>query len=92
MKGHRGSDPDYRTFPDVKERIGEDPARFLSPKTDRDPAPRIRGITDRETAAAWLAVCRQLGCSRRIERALEERVDALTPEQPESSGGEPANV
>lgn len=70
-----GDDPadDRQSFPTVKDRIGEDPARFLDVSVytpDEESSPlstalaRIRGIDRLEVLAAWEAVERALGNER----------------------------
>jgi hypothetical protein len=80
----------WSPHPKLLAEIGEDPARFLDPRTDLDPRPRIRGISDPETAAAWLAVARELERDGLVD-VLEDKRDALVDRQPgpvATDGGE----
>lgn len=70
-------------FPELEERIGEDPARFLD-ENGRDDTKidlalaRIRGIDYLENLNAWLAIERRLNGGRRvIVDAIEERREYL---------------
>lgn len=72
------SESDRLKFPDVEERFGEDPARFLA--TRMDIIPRIRGIVDLGLCNMYLQVARQLDCSRRVVDAIERRRDFLVDE------------
>jgi len=71
--------PDRPTYPDIKERINEDPARFLAGRFD--PMPRIRGIGDLGVANAWLQVARDLDVREGVVRAIERRRDQLLEDQ-----------
>lgn len=70
---------DRPTFPELEDRIGEDPARFLYTdgfgENDRQLIlARIRGIDFIESVNAWIAVERRLtGGRSAIIDALEER-------------------
>lgn len=78
-------------FPEIAERIGEDPARWLDqPLGDRGPShtavggrlsafARIRGIDYVHVAVAWIEVERQLerGPRQEIVDALKERIGWL---------------
>lgn len=64
---------DRPTFPALRERLGEDPARYLC--ADLSPWPMLRGMEERERAAAWLAVARNVGADSRVIDALETTVE-----------------
>jgi hypothetical protein len=66
---------DRPTFPKTRETIGEDPARFLC--TDLSPWPMLRGMTDPQRAAAWLAVARKVDADSQVVKALERLVERL---------------
>lgn len=90
MTGHERPDsgPSRPEFPDLQEKIGEDPARYLSDQTDMSPWPRLRGISSEEEAAAWLAVARSLESSSKIQTYLEQRKDQLSQPAVAADGGE----
>lgn len=68
-------DQDRPRFPDFRDTVGEDPARFLA--TDVDPEPRIRGIADLGVANAWVQAARELDVDESIEQAIEQRRDDI---------------
>lgn len=84
MRGQR-RDTDRPRFPRFKDRVGEDPARFLA--TDMDPTPRIRGIMDVGMANAYLEVAREIGISRRVTTAIERKRDSLLEQQQAATDG-----
>lgn len=84
MKRPESSGPAYPSQPGVRQRIGEDPARFLSRRTSFDPRPRIRGIDDLGVANAWLQVARDIDCPQKYREAVERRRDHLVTKE---SGG-----
>jgi hypothetical protein len=89
MKGdHTDSGPSRPQFPDIQQRIGEDPARYLSSQTDMSPWPRLRAITSHEVASAWLAVARSVGASSKIQTFLQERKDELEQPPVAADGGD----
>ncbi len=73
-------------FPRLKADIGEDPARWLAPQTDMDPTPRIRGISEPEVAAAWLAVARRLGVDGDVRDKIKRRRDYLADREADQRG------
>ena len=66
---------DIPAYPNLVERLDENPARFLC--TDMSPWPILRGIEDFERASAYLAVARAEDCDRRVVEALESVVERL---------------
>lgn len=67
---------DRERFPRLKERIGEDPARYLDVDSIDDlqlARARIRGIDFLATLRAWRAVERQLGPWPKVLEWLDER-------------------
>lgn len=73
------TDEDRPRYPQMRERLGEDPARFLA--TGMDPTPRISGIRDLGLANVYLQVARELdGCPQRVVDACERRRDHLVEE------------
>ena len=66
---------DIPEYPNLVERIGENPARFLC--SDMSPWPMVRGIEDFERASAYLAVARSEGVDERVVEALENTTAAL---------------
>ena len=70
------SDPDRPTFPDLRESIGEDPARYLHGREEWVARARIRGIRLRSTIRAWEAVERRLA-SREAREPRQWVLDAL---------------
>ena len=66
---------DIPEYPNLVDRLGENPARFLC--TDMSPWPILRGIEDFERASAWLAVARAEDCDDRVIKALENTKAAL---------------
>ena len=69
---------DIPEYPNLVERLGENPARFLC--SDMSPWPMVRGIKSFERASAWLAVARAEDCDRRVVEALETTVERLREE------------
>ena len=63
------------SYPNLVERLGENPARFLC--SDMNPWPVIRGIDEFERASAYLAVARAEDCDDRVVEALETIADRL---------------
>lgn len=75
-----GSEPSKRpSYPAVKERIGEDPARYLA--SDMDVSPRIRGIADLGVVNGWLQVARDLDVDDDVLDQLERRQSFLLDRQ-----------
>lgn len=71
-----GRQRDRERFPRLKERIGEDPARYLDVDSIDDlqlARARIRGIDFLATLRAWRAVERQLGPWPKVLEWLDER-------------------
>ena len=66
---------DIPSYPNLVDRLGENPARFLC--TDMSPWPILRGIEDFERASAYLAVARSEGVDERVVEALENTKAAL---------------
>lgn len=76
---------DRPAFPEVRERIGEDPARFLA--TDLDESPRIQGIQSEAVLDEWEYVETELpeGPRDGILRQLEARRQQLQGHEDEQS-------
>lgn len=72
---------DRARYPELRERIGEDPARYLDPSISLNPIPRIRGINDVGVANAWVQVARDLDVDHRIVDAVERRRDGLIEQE-----------
>jgi len=96
--GARASSSERESFPQLREDLGEDPARYLDVPMfidgNREPPlftafARIRGIDRLEVANAWLAVERRLDRGPRdpVVEALEERIAYL-----EEAGERPGTV
>ena len=66
---------DIPEYPNLVDRLGENPARFLC--TDMSPWPILRGIEDFERASAYLAVARSEDVDERVVEALEQLVERL---------------
>ena len=66
---------DIPSYPNLVDRFGENPARFLC--TDMSPWPMVRGIEDFERASAYLAVARSEDVDERVVTALEQLVEQL---------------
>ncbi|WP_225334239.1 hypothetical protein [Halomicrobium urmianum] len=84
--GGQVAEVDRTEFPRLKADIGEDPARWLAPQTDMDPTPRIRGISEPEVAAAWLAVARRLGVDGDVRDKIKRRRDYLADREADQRG------
>lgn len=91
----RGQDCDHTSYPEYKERFGEDPARFLY---HMNPQPRIRGIVDRDLLEAYLDVEVQGQRRKAVVGAINRRIleleaqteaDADTPAAVATDGGGP---
>lgn len=68
----RGPDSYNRpSYPGVKARIGEDPARYLA--SSMDVSTRIRGIADLGVVNGWLQVARDLDVGQEVIEQLERR-------------------
>lgn len=96
--GARASSSKRESFPQLREDLGEDPARYLDAPMfidgNREPPlftafARIRGIDRLEVANAWLAVERRLDRGPRdpVVEALEDRIAYL-----EEAGERPETV
>lgn len=72
-------DADRPAYPAIRERIGEDPARFLCAKMD--PWPRIRGLDTIGDANAWLQVARDIDHQRGLELIERQRDHLLEAQQ-----------
>ena len=72
-------DQDRPRFPEYREKVGEDPARFLA--TDLDPQPRIDGIVDLGVANAWLQVAREIDVDAETYSAIEQQRDEILRNQ-----------
>jgi len=66
-------------YPDIEERIGEDPTRYL--KADLDVSPRIRGMTNLGVVNGWLQVARDLDVDQKVIDQLERRQGFLVDRQ-----------
>lgn len=66
------NDGDRPTYPEVRERIGEDPARYLV-DPDMTTWARIRGIATEDVLEEWLAVEEELGPRRKVVKRLNQR-------------------
>lgn len=71
-------------YPEIKERIGEDPARFLDADLDDEDsaalaAARIRGIRSVDVVQGWIEVEADLdrGPRRDVMAALNQRKSAI---------------
>ncbi|WP_225336645.1 hypothetical protein [Halomicrobium urmianum] len=51
-----------------------------------DPTPRIRGISEPEVAAAWLAVARRLGVDGDVRDKIKRRRDYLADREADQRG------
>lgn len=67
-------------FPDLRDRVGEDPARFLA--TDVDPGPRINGIDDLGVINAWVQAARDLDVDPSTVQEIEQRRADILRNQP----------
>lgn len=68
------------SYPDIKDDIGEDPARFLDTDDSLQMAiVRIKGITDPEVIQSWITVETSLdrGPRKKIMAALNQRERAI---------------
>ena len=72
-------DGDRPRFPDLRQQVGEDPARILT--TDMDPEPRIRGIADLGVANAWVQAARELDVDGSTVETIEQRRDEILRNQ-----------
>jgi hypothetical protein len=63
---------DRPSNPDIKDRIGEDPARYLV-DPDMTTWSRIRGINSEDVLEAWLSVEEDLGPRRKVIKRLNKR-------------------
>jgi hypothetical protein len=72
-------------FPALREQLGEDPSRFLSPQTNLDPTPRIRGIASMEVLDAWFSAEETIGPRPTILALLNERRVALRDDEPRTT-------
>lgn len=78
----RTSGQRYDTYPFIRQRIGENPARFLSENTDLNPVPRIRGIKSFDVIDAWFEVEQDIGPRREIVKHLNRQRRYLEEKQP----------
>lgn len=70
------SDCDHPTYPEYRERYGEDPARVLY---HLNPQPRIRGIGGADLVRAYLDVETDRDAPRKaVVAACNQRLDELT--------------
>lgn len=67
--------PEPEGLRDMKERYGENPARFLTPELDMSPLPRIRGISDVSLLRAYQAVERRYWERPRVLEAVGDRLE-----------------
>lgn len=72
----KGPDSHHRpSYPGVKSRIGEDPARYLL--SDIEVSPRIRGMVDLGVVNGWLQVARDVDATKEVIDQLERRQSYL---------------
>lgn len=91
--GRRSTPSDRERFPDVKDRIGEDPARFLDialEDTTGTLSARIRGIDFVDVLDEWVQVEAALdrGPRRKVMARLNQRKNWLQErgERPDRAG------